>query len=92
MFVTFRKSTRVANFRFINYECWWSTVPLFTTYSDRDYEYIIKDCMPKVCIVSTQEQFNKIKKYLIKDIKVISMDGFDQELIFSKKFLMIGKL
>ena len=29
------------------------TVPLFTTYSDKDYEYIIKDCMPKVCIVST---------------------------------------
>ena len=61
------------------------TVPLFTTYSDKDYEYIIKDCMPKVCIVSTQEQFNKIKKYLTKDIKVISMDGFDEELVFFSK-------
>ena len=30
------------------------TVPLFTTYSDKDYEYIIKDCKPKVCIVSNQ--------------------------------------
>ena len=61
------------------------TVPLFTTYSDKDYEYIIKDCMPKVCIVSTQEQFDKIKKYLTKDIKVISMDGFDEELDFFQK-------
>ena len=52
------------------------TVPLFTTYSDKDYEYIIKDCMPKVCIVSTREQFNKIKKYLTKDIKVIAMDSY----------------
>ncbi len=61
------------------------TVPLFTTYSDKDYQYIIKDCMPKVCIVSTQEQFDKIKKYLTKDIKVISMDGFDEELDFFQK-------
>ena len=61
------------------------TVPLFTTYSDKDYEYIIKDCMPKVCIVSTKEQFDKIKKYLTKDIKVISMDGFDEELEFFQK-------
>ena len=27
------------------------TVPLFTTYSENDYEYIIKDCEPKACIV-----------------------------------------
>ena len=27
------------------------TVPLFTTYSDSDYEYIINDSEPKVCIV-----------------------------------------
>ena len=61
------------------------TVPLFTTYSDKDYEYIIKDCMPKVCIVSNQEQFDKIKRYLTKDIKVISMESFDEELVFFQK-------
>ena len=27
------------------------TVPLFTTYSENDYKYIINDCEPKVCIV-----------------------------------------
>ena len=32
------------------------TVPLFTTYSDSDYEYIINDCSPKVCIVSNKLQ------------------------------------
>ena len=42
------------------------TVPLFTTYSEKDYEYIIKDCKPKVCIVSNQEQFEKIKNLLQK--------------------------
>ena len=28
------------------------TVPLFTTYSEKDYEYIINDCKPKICIIS----------------------------------------
>ena len=37
------------------------TVPLFTTYSEKDYEYIIKDCKPKICIVSNNIQFEKIK-------------------------------
>ncbi len=55
------------------------TVPLFTTYSDKDYEYIIKDCSPKVCIVSNQEQFDKIKKYITKEIKLISIDGINEE-------------
>ena len=36
------------------------TVPLFTTYSENDYEYIIKDCAPKVCIVSNLEQFKSL--------------------------------
>ena len=58
------------------------TVPLFTTYSDKDYEYIIKDCSPKVCIVSNQEQFDKIKKYIAKDIAIISIDKINEETEF----------
>ena len=37
------------------------TVPLFTTYSDADYEYIINDCKPKICIVSNEIQLKKIE-------------------------------
>ena len=37
------------------------TVPAYTTYLTRDYEYIIKDCNPSVIIVSNDEQFDKIK-------------------------------
>ena len=58
------------------------TVPLFTTYSNKDYEYIIKDCSPKVCIVSNQEQFDKIKKYITKDVTLISIDGINEEAEF----------
>ena len=56
------------------------TVPLFTTYSEKDYEYIINDCKPKICIVSNGTQFKKIEKFISKDIKVISIENFDQKI------------
>ncbi len=56
------------------------TVPLFTTYSENDYEYIIKDCKPKVCIVSNIDQFKKIKNYISENTIVISIDVFDQNI------------
>ena len=44
------------------------TVPAYTTYSEKDYEYIIDNCEPSIVIVSNIEQFNKIKN-IIKEIK-----------------------
>ena len=69
------------------------TVPLFTTYSDSDYEYIINDCGPKVCIVSNKLQYEKIKKFLNENIKIISIDEISNEIenfseIFKKKNLI----
>jgi len=40
------------------------TVPAYTTYVERDYEYIINDCTPSVVFVSNTEQFNKIKNII----------------------------
>ena len=56
------------------------TVPLFTTYSEKDYEYIINDCKPKVCIISNDVQFKKIKKYIKNETKIISFENFDQKI------------
>ena len=56
------------------------TVPLFTTYSDSDYEYIINDCGPKVCIVSNKLQYEKIEKFLNDNIKIISIDEFTNQI------------
>ena len=57
------------------------TVPLFTTYSENDYKYIINDCEPKVCIISNIQQFKKIKNFIKDDTVLISIDKFDQNII-----------
>ena len=56
------------------------TVPLFTTYSEKDYEYIINDCKPTICIVSGEIQFKKIEKFISDKTKVISIENFDQKI------------
>ena len=56
------------------------TVPLFTTYSEKDYEYIIKDCEPKICIVSNDIQLQKIKKFVSKKMKILSIDNIRNEI------------
>ncbi len=60
------------------------TVPLFTTYSEKDYEYIINNCEPKVYIVSNFSQFVKIKNHIKENTIVISMDEFDKKIEFFK--------
>ena len=73
------------------------TVPLFTTYSENDYEYIINNCQPKVCIVSNSLQFEKIKNYIKENTIIISIDEIDEKIeffenIFSKAEWNIGTL
>ena len=40
------------------------SVPIFTTYSASDYEYIINDCKPSIIIVSNDNQFKKINNHI----------------------------
>ena len=65
------------------------TVPLFTTYSEKDYEYIINDCKPKICIISNEIQLKKIEKFISDEIKVLSIENLNErveniENIFNK--------
>ncbi len=55
------------------------SVPSYTTYTTKDYEYIIKDCEPSILIVSNNIQFDKIKDILdYKQIKkIISFDRLE---------------
>ncbi len=56
------------------------TVPLFTTYSEKDYEYIINDCKPKICIVSNNIQLSKIEKFISDNIKILSIENINNKI------------
>ena len=56
------------------------SVPVFTTYSENDYKYIVEDCKPSVIVVSNQTQFDKIKKFINSEIKlIISFEKIDYQ-------------
>ena len=66
------------------------TVPIFTTYAEKDYEYIIRDCIPSLIIVSNNLQFKKIEKF-INSVKVVSFENIKKEIltfenIFNEKY------
>jgi len=42
------------------------TVPAYTTYTERDYEYIIDDCTPTIIFISDKIQYEKIKNIIPK--------------------------
>ena len=42
------------------------TVPAYTSYTERDYEYIIDDCTPTIIIISDEIQYKKIKDIIPK--------------------------
>ena len=69
------------------------TVPAYTTYAERDYEYIINDCSPSVIFVSNTEQFNKVKN-IIKSKKFIKkLFSFDDlENVNQNEYQNINKL
>ena len=66
------------------------TVPAYTTYTERDYEFLISDCKPSVIIISDFTQFKKIKD-LIKKYKIIKK-VISFENITDDNITFIGKI
>ena len=68
-----------------------TTVPAYTTYVERDYEYIIDDCTPTIIIVSDKIQYKKIKRIIpeknfIKKIIIFEeIEDFDEKFFLSTK-------
>ena len=54
------------------------TVPAYTTYVTRDYEYIINDCTPTIIFVSNDEQFKKIKFLCEKTSSIKKVFSFEK--------------
>jgi long-chain acyl-CoA synthetase len=64
------------------------SVPIFTTYSPNDYEYILNDCKPSLVIVSNNTQFKKIKKHINLDKqKIISFETIEAESLLITNIL-----
>ena len=42
------------------------TVPAYTTYTEKDYKYLIEDCQPSIVIVSNEEMHDKLKNIIIE--------------------------
>ena len=58
------------------------TVPAYTTYTERDYEYLIDDCEPSVIIVSDEIQYKKVKNFINNKTfikKIISFENFEND-------------
>jgi len=71
------------------------TVPAYTTYTERDYEYLIDNCEPSVIIISDEVQYKKVKNIIQKKTfikKIFSFENFQNDLeiictknVFKKK-------
>ena len=69
------------------------TVPAYTTYIEKDYDYIIDDCSPSVIFVSNDEQFNKIKNIVKKKNFIKKIFSFEKiEDLDSKNYININNL
>ena len=61
------------------------TVPAYTTYTERDYEYIIDDCTPTIIIISDKIQYEKVKNiipkkdFIKKTIFFENIENIDEE-------------
>ena len=62
------------------------TVPAYTTYTERDYEYIIDDCSPTLIFVSDKYQYNKIKDIIPKKKFIKKIFIFDTINTLNKDF------
>jgi long-chain acyl-CoA synthetase len=60
------------------------TVPAYTTYTERDYEYIIDDCTPTIIVISDKIQYEKVKN-------IISKKNFIRKVIFFENIKNINE-
>jgi len=65
------------------------TVPAYTTYTEKDYKYLIEDCNPSVIIVSNNEMHDKLQNIIEEKTfirKVITFDKI-QKVDYENKYL-----
>ncbi len=68
------------------------TVPAYTTYAEKDYEYIIDNCIPKLIFVSNQEQFDKVKDIIKKKSFITKIFSFEKLDINQDNYVNVNQL
>ncbi len=69
------------------------TVPAYTTYIEKDYEYIIDDCRPSIVIFSNNEQYQKIRKIISHKDFIKKIFCFDKSTeIENKDYLYLDDI
>ena len=64
------------------------TVPAYTTYTEKDYEYIIDDCSPSIIFISNEAQYEKIKNLISKKTFIKKIIIFDAIKNFNDGFIL----
>ena len=70
------------------------TVPAYTTYTEKDYKYLIEDCQPSVIIVSNDEMHDKLKNIIDEKSfirKVITFEKI-QKINYKNKYLHFNSI
>ena len=69
------------------------TVPAYTTYIEKDYEYIIDDCRPSIVLFSNNEQYQKIRKIISHKDFIKKIFCFDKSTeIENKDYLYLDDI
>ena len=68
------------------------TVPTYTTYTEKDYKYIIEDCEPTLIFVSNIDQFKKIENLISEKKFIKKVIIFDYVEMIEKKISYIFKI
>ena len=68
------------------------TVPAYTTYTERDYEYLINDCQPSIIIVSDSSQLKKIKDLILKNNFIKTVISFENIIDDKIQVMNVNKI
>ncbi len=65
------------------------TVPAYTTYTEKDYKYLIEDCEPSVVIISNNIMYQKLKNIINEKPFIKKIVTFDEikEIDYKDKYL-----
>ena len=54
------------------------TVPAYTTYTEKDYKYLIEDCQPSIIVISNEEMHKKLKNIIKEKSFIKKIITFDE--------------